>query len=138
MENTKDLGLRKTCGFTSMLEDHFKTIHDRDMINLAKTTINATLDLSDSINIEANTKWIKLMMPGYYFGIGPLADGFNLAFRSKNIDLGKLTPYRNPRGKDEDWIYVEIRPEAQITVEDIMEIVKKVNRVPADINDQEM
>jgi hypothetical protein len=132
-EKTNDLGLKRTCGFSNLLEEHFKKIGDRNMVELAKGAINGALDLSDSIKIEANTQWIKLMMPGYFFGIGPMANGFNLAFRSRYIDLGNLSPYKSSRGEGEDWVYIRIKPDAKISVQDIIEIVKKVNKVPSDI-----
>jgi len=142
MEKNNDLGLKRTCGYEGLLKDHLKKIGDRKMTELVKGAINGALDLSNSIRIEANTQWIKLMMPSYEFGIGPIVDGFNLAFRSRNIDLGSLAPYRSSRGEGEQWVYVRIKQEAQVTVEDIMDIVKKVNKLSADVkkvvDDEEM
>ena len=105
------------------------------MVELAKAAINGTLDLSRAARIEANTQWIKLMLPSYEFGIGPMVDGFNLAFRSRYIGLGNLEPYKSSRGKDEQWVYVRIKPDAKINLDDIMEIVKKVNKLPADFGE---
>lgn len=133
MENKNELGLKRTYGLDSVLGDHFKKIGDTTMKELAKNVINETLSLSDEIKIEANTQWIKLMMPGYYFGIGPMVDGFNLAFRSRNIGLGNLTPYKSRRGEGEDWVYVKIKTDAKVTVQDIMEIVEKINKIPLGI-----
>ena len=133
VEKNSGLRLKRTCGFESFLEDHFKKIGDKTMVELAKSIINGALDLSSFIRLEANTQWIKLMMPGYFFGIGPMVDGFNLAFRSRNIGLGNLAPYKSRRGEGEDWVYVKIKPNAKVTVQDIMEIVEKVNKVPLDL-----
>jgi len=133
MANNNNLSLKKTCGYSELLETHFDKMADRDMKELAKSVINGALDLSDSIRIEANTQWIKLMMPEYTFGIGPMVNGFNLAFRSRNIDLGNLSQYRSKRGEGEEWVYVRIKPDVKIALNDIMEIVKKVNKMPSDI-----